>query len=453
MLPPPIALALYIVLLIALLRHASALEGPHTWARWVPVVWVGFAMTRLPSQWLELTAGSAAQAMEEGNWLDRCVYAVLICLAFYIVSTRSVSWLGLLAGNHVLALLLLFTLVSTVWSDYPDISFKRWIRDLGSYLSALVILSDPRPLAALDAVIRRLCYVVVPLSVVLIKYYPELGVTYDPWLGVPAYQGVALSKNGLGGMCLVSGIFFVWDTVRRWPYRRDGFTTRTLLINGALIGMTLWLLWLSSSATSQICLLIACLVVMAVHRRSSAARPLWLKISIPIWMCLYLGLDYLLGLQGLITSTLGRDVTMTGRTEVWELILPLNPNPLVGAGYEGFWLGPRLLTIWSAYWWQPNQAHNGYIEVYLNLGFVGLLIVGGFLLVSYYRIWTSATVDLFSLGLAVWIVTLLYNVTEAGIFKGPLWLLLLANSIAISFAHSEAPIAERASPVRVKGTS
>ena len=84
--PPLIALALYIVLLIPLLRHALAQEGPHTWARWVPTVWVGIAMTRLPSQWLEMTAGSTAQAMEEGNWLDRCVYGAIIFLAFYIVS-------------------------------------------------------------------------------------------------------------------------------------------------------------------------------------------------------------------------------------------------------------------------------------------------------------------------------------------------------------------------------
>src|SRR5262245_16955435 len=198
---PSIALALYIVVLIPLLRHASALEGPHTWARWVPTVWVGIAMTRLPSQWLEMT-GSSAQALEAGNWLDRCVYGVIIFLAFYIVSTRSVSWRGLLAGNHILALLLLFTLLSTVWSDYPDISLKRWIRDLGSYLSALVIASDPRPLAALDAVIRRVCYVVLPLSIVLIRYYREFAVTYHPWTGAPAYQGATLDKNLLGGLCL-----------------------------------------------------------------------------------------------------------------------------------------------------------------------------------------------------------------------------------------------------------
>src|SRR5262245_1786846 len=192
--------------------------------------------------------------------------------------------------------------------------------------------------------------------------------------------------------------------------------------------------------------------MLAAHWRSSGARAQWLQVGIPIWMCLYLGLDYLFGLQGLITSAVGRDPTLTGRTELWEMILPLTPNPVLGAGYEGFWLGRRLLAMWAALWWQPIQAHNGYIEVYLNLGFVGLLILGGFLLVSYYRVWTTATVDHFSLGLTVWVVTLFYNVTEAAFFKGPLWLLLLANSIAISFAHSEAPMAARTSPARVKGT-
>src|SRR5262249_23925131 len=162
-----------------------------------------------------------------------------------------------------------------------------------------------------DTIIRRVCYVVVPLSVVLIKYYPGLGVVYDQWIGAAVYQGAALGKNGLGVVCLVSGIFFVWDTVRRWPYRSDGLTTRTLLINGALIGMTLWLLRLSNSATAQLCLLIGCLVLLAVRWRSSGARLQWLKVGIPIWTCLYLGLDYLFGLQSLITSALGREMTLT----------------------------------------------------------------------------------------------------------------------------------------------
>jgi len=43
-------------------------------------------------------------------------------------------------------------------------------------------------------------------------------------------------------------------------------------------------------------------------------------------------------------------------------------NPWIGAGFESFWLGPRLNKLWAQYNFMPNQAHNGYIEIYLNLG-------------------------------------------------------------------------------------
>jgi hypothetical protein len=58
-------------------------------------------------------------------------------------------------------------------------------------------------------------------------------------------------------------------------------------------------------------------------------------------------------------------------------------NLLFGTGFESFWLGPRVEQLWQKYWWHPNQAHNGYIETYINLGAVGvtlllLMIASGF---------------------------------------------------------------------------
>ena len=135
------------------------------------------------------------------------------------------------------------------------------------YLIVLVILSDPRPVAAIDTVLRRVCYILLPLSVVFVKYYPHLGLGYDPWSGAPSYRGVATSKNGLGALCLIAGIFFVWDTVRRWPRRRERADKRTILVNVAFLVMTLWLLKLSNSATSVACLVVGSLVIV------TAARP------------------------------------------------------------------------------------------------------------------------------------------------------------------------------------
>ena len=76
----------------------------------------------------------------------------------------------------------------------------------------------------------------------------------------------------------------------------------------------------------------------------------------------------------------GRDATLTGRTGIWQTVLNEPNNPLLGTGYASFWLGDRLQRIWALYPRTPLlQAHNGYFEVYLNLGMVGVALLGGVL--------------------------------------------------------------------------
>ena len=72
-------------------------------------------------------------------------------------------------------------------------------------------------------------------------------------------------------------------------------------------------------------------------------------------------------------EALGRNSTLTGRTEIWKLVLGMANNPIFGAGYESFWLGERLQKLWHYYWFPINEAHNGYIEIYLNLGWIGVV--------------------------------------------------------------------------------
>ena len=57
-------------------------------------------------------------------------------------------------------------------------------------------------------------------------------------------------------------------------------------------------------------------------------------------------------------------MTLTGRTAIWDSVLQKVSNPLFGAGFESFWLGDRLKSMWAEFYFKPNQAHNGYIEVY-----------------------------------------------------------------------------------------
>jgi len=432
--PPSLALFLWFILTVALLSWDPAKQSTTSPALWVPVIWMFILGSRLPSQWLGGPIGQAVQALEEGNPLNRTVSSALLLLAFGILMSRSFKWGNFLARNLVLTAFLSFALVSVLWSDFPFVALKRWIRDLGNYLVILVALSDRRPLEAIRTVLRRVSYLLVPLSILLIKYYPQIGKQYQFWTGADMYVGATTSKNMLGVACLISGLFFFWDTVTRWPERKRRRTKRILLVNVAFIAMTFWLLNLSSSATSTVCLVIGCLVIAAVHTKSLKRRPALLKVMIPTCFCLYLVLAFVFNMNGELAGAVGRDPTLTDRTKIWEVLLSMHTNPLVGTGYESFWLGPRL-----EFFQQKsglgflNEAHNGYLELYLNLGLIGLFILIGFLVASYLTICRrlSSSSSLVSLQLALWTLLLLYNCTEAA-FKGQLmWVVFLLAVLVV----------------------
>jgi exopolysaccharide production protein ExoQ len=430
--PPFLALLLWLVLLLSLLRFDPAKDPDTSLALWVPLTWMFIVGSRLPSQWLGSQVGMVGQALEEGNPLDRAIFSVLILLAVGTLMSRSFNWGGFFTRNLVLMAFLTFALVSVFWSDFPLVSFKRWIRDLGNYIVILVVLSDPHPLNAARTLLRRLCYLLIPLSILLIKYYPEMAKQYGQWSGIAMFSGATTSKNMLGSLCLISGIFFFWDTVAGWPDRKEKRTKRIIRLNLAFMAMTIWLLNLAKSATSFVCLLIGCMVILAVRSRWGKRHPTFVKALIPVTFCLYIILAFGFGLNGELASQVGRDPTLTDRTIIWQTVLSLHTNPLVGTGYESFWLGPRLKAVWQVVS-GINEAHNGYLEIYLNLGCIGLILLVGLLIASYRTICKRITSSspLASLSLAIWTMLLFYNITEAA-FKGSLlWLIMLLGAIVI----------------------
>jgi exopolysaccharide production protein ExoQ len=445
--PPFLALLLWLVFLIGLLCFDPAKESKTSLALWVPLTWMFITGSRLPSQWLGGSVGTAAQVLEEGNPLDRGILFVLILLAIGILISRSFNWGKFFTRNFALMALISFALLSVLWSDFPFVSFKRWFRDLGNYLVILVVLSDPHPLEAVRTLLRRLCYLLIPLSILIYKYYPQMGKQYDAWTGLAMFVGATTSKNMLGVLCLVSGIFFFWDTVTRWSDRKERRTKRIIVMNVAFFAMTLWVLNLANSATSSVCMVIGCMVIVAVHSGWGGRHPAFLKVMIPACFCLYLILAYGLDINGALAGAVGRDPTLTGRTNIWKAVLSTNTNPLIGTGYESFWLGPRLSHVWRLAGGQ-NEAHNGYLEVYLNLGLVGVFLLFVFLIASYRAICKrlSPSFSLASLSLALWTIVLFYNMTESAAFRGQfLWVIFVLVVIIVS-AHT--PTALDAPPLK-----
>jgi exopolysaccharide production protein ExoQ len=139
------------------------------------------------------------------------------------------------------------------------------------------------------------------------------------------------------------------------------------------------------------------------------------------------------GSEGIVHA-IGRETNLTGRTEIWHALIPMAPNPAFGAGFESFWLGPRLESLWRAFpVLRINEAHNGYIEVYLNLGWVGVTLIIVTLIHGYRRAVAALPLRLPTGGLMVaYIVTAaLYDFTEAGFrLLNPMWIFLLLGVVA-----------------------
>jgi len=108
-----------------------------------------------------------------------------------------------------------------------------------------------------------------------------------------------------------------------------------------------------------------------------------------------------------------------GRMELWRDCLAVDTNPILGVGFEGFWLGDRLHLVKQGRPWQPNEAHNGYLETYLNLGIVGLLMLFGLITATFRKIrlelFRNPDWGRFQLGFLIALI--FYNLTEAT-FKG-----------------------------------
>jgi exopolysaccharide production protein ExoQ len=107
-----------------------------------------------------------------------------------------------------------------------------------------------------------------------------------------------------------------------------------------------------------------------------------------------------------------------GRGELWGELLAYHVNPVFGVGFESFWLGDRV-EVFSRGPWTPNEAHNGYLETYLNLGLVGLCILSGVLIATFQKVRRQLLVnsDWGRVALGFLVAVVFYNWTEVS-FRG-----------------------------------
>ena len=188
--------------------------------------------------WLSVSGGSRIT----GGVIDPVFQSGLLCVGLIVLSKRRLQWSVVMRENMWLMMLVGFMLVSVLWSDMLVISFKRWVRKLTAVVMALLVLTESAPQEALISFLRRIIYVLIPFSVLLIKYYQDIGVGYGPWGGEIQWSGVTQEKNGLGRLCLISAFVLMWTLRRRWKKTDVAVSKLETGAEITLLIMTAWLL-------------------------------------------------------------------------------------------------------------------------------------------------------------------------------------------------------------------
>ena len=410
-------------------------------ALWIPVIWMSIACSRPVSQWFHLGApmDTAGQVLE-GSPVDRAVYSGLLAAGIVVLLTRRKVG-KLLRASWPILLFFLYCAFSILWSDFPETAVKRWPKALGDLVMVLVVLTDPQPLAAFKRLIARLSFVLIPLSILFIKYFPQLGMGWNPWTGAAIFTGVTTNKNTLGVICLCLGLGALWRFMAAYQDREANGRTRQLIAQGVILVMILHLFQVMDSMTSLSCFLMASVLLLAGNQRAVIRRPGIVHFMVVSMLLVSAGVVFLDASPDALKA-IGRNPTLTDRTVIWSEMLSQVRDPVFGTGFESFWLGPRLDAIWRLNpMLRPNEAHNGYLEVFLNLGWVGVVLLG-FVLIAGYRTVIKAWRSNGSMGcllLAYFFSGLVYNFTEAAFFRmqAVAWLFFLFAIVSAPGLFSE----------------
>jgi exopolysaccharide production protein ExoQ len=430
---PAIATVIYILVILGLFWLDRDRKARTSAALWIPLIWLLLAGSRSVAQWLQVRQpmnplSSPDQSPMEGSPIDRLVYTSLLVVGLIVLVTRSKRVGQLLRGNGPILLFFLYCAVSLLWSDYPDVAFKRWTKAVGDLVMVLVVLSDRARFAAVKRILAWTTFILIPLSVLFIKYYPELGKGYGVWDWKPFYTGVTTNKNTLGVICLFLGLGSVWRFLDAYQRQEDTSRTRQMIAHGTVLAMVLWLFWMANSVTSFSCFWLGSAVLAVTRFRGVVRRPAVVHLFVAAIVAGSVAILFL-GFAPGILPIIGRNATLTDRTGIWAVVLKLSRSSMFGTGFESFWLGPRLSEIWSMYPWRPLEAHNGYIEVFLNLGWTGVLLLVVVVATGYRAVVAAwhRNAPVGSLMLTYFVVGVVYNFTEAAFFRmmAPAWILFL----------------------------
>ena len=340
-----------------------------TSALWLPTLW----MMRCGSRSIDAWIGGSDSAR-----LDPVFVGVMLLLGLIALSRRPCNWGQIFGHNSALFLFYGYLFISVLWANTLDNPAIKILRPAGDLIMALIVASEPDPRASILTVFRRTAILLIPVSIVLIRYFHNLGTMQDKHEGLDQWVGVTTHKNPLGQLCLVSILAFFWNLA---DAKNTGQKLSQQRITWVYLAMSIYLMngggdEASRSSTSILCLVIALALFFGfgwLRRRIQVIIRTMVLCAVALGVLALVLQFFGSSLQAVVAGSTGKDVTLSDRTYLWQDVIRIGmENPILGSGYGGFWvpsLYSRLSPIVDNH---PLEAHNGYLETFANLGGIGV---------------------------------------------------------------------------------
>jgi exopolysaccharide production protein ExoQ len=359
--------------------------------------------TSIPFQKAEVSTESTSSAF------NQVLYSGLFLFSLISLTSRKNDVYNIIKEEKFLTLFIVFAFASMLWSDYSFTTFKRIFQVFAVFLTCIAFLIN---VDSAEEIIKPFKYIL----------YPYMILTFLSILAIPMargadgmWRGMTGFKNELGQIGVMSVvlcyIFYLMET----SSRKKTFALFMILLSTVItIGTK------SSTSTLGIAFLIGLgglVFVDKIFAPIGIGRTIS-SVALALFLMLFVGIMVLApDLSTAVPELFGKDASFSGRSDLWEYLLSeRNINNILGSGYEAFWIpeSHRILSMWEVFTWIPLQAHNGYIDLYLSTGYVGLgiiIIMVIWYFFNYFKIQKPHPWVLFIL------VTLIFNIQESSLFR------------------------------------
>lgn len=336
-----------------------------------------------------------------GRPVTEAMFALIyLALILFLVKYRTAA-LRLLLTEKWLAALCVWALASVAWSVGPAESLRRSLALMGTTIASLYIGLHFEPKQQLKMIAYALGLGAIA-SVVVIVAIPSVGITSD------GMQGVYNMKNSLGRMMSLGTVCFALLALGERRHRATSIAMFLLCCS---------LLVLSKSATAIVVTILVLALLPLRKLLYLRSRQLLAAVAIVIPL-MAAAAFWVVEASDDIFAALGRNSSLSGRVPLWQLVLnSIADHPIRGYGFAAFWNSWTGERVSETVKWDTAvpHAHNGFLEVWLGLGLIGLALIlinlsRNFLFA--FRIARSNREIDYSWPLLLVVFTVLYNLTE-----------------------------------------